>query len=322
MARPSLAEASLALPEFLASFGLSVKGEVCVIESGQDNLNLLVDTGKFRIVVRRYEITRAADIQFEIETLIYLVSHGYPVPRLFRNMSGSAVGEFLGKAAAVFEFVEGISPSPHDTGILRKIGTWLAEYHTLITGYRPASLKKYGELSELQHLKKSVATMRRWGYDEFLKDVSEFELKYLPSLRDALPRLPHGVIHSDFRPDNLLSHEGRLVAVLDFDTSYLGSFLRDLSETILIWSMPDKQLRPIQGSVQEVLAGYREKRELSSEELSLLPASVLLACISDAIRFIRRRLATRQPLKDAKECLMYRRYLLLVRTSCRKLVKE
>ena len=300
-----------AIRQFLTAYDMTPCDVPRIIEQGEDNLNIDVSIVGGRIVVRRYELTRPSDIAFELDVLEHLTSRAFPVPRLYRARDGERMRDLMGRPAAVFGFVDGSSPSISDPDVWRQVGRWLSNYHEAVADFVPANKKPYGELSELDRMARAAPRMRELGLDDFVGDVADFASRHKATLRKALQTLPSGVIHADFRPDNLLCRNGELVAVLDFDTSYIGSFVRDLAEAIVIWSMPVGSFLPNRAVVDAIIAGYCEVRRLSEAERDLLPVSILLTCLSDAIRFIDDHTQGDQPLERADECSMYKRYLAL-----------
>lgn len=101
-------------------------------------------------------------------------------------------------------------------------------------------------------------------------------VKVLESTLERLgkSREVYGLIHADFVPDNLIEHEGRVV-VLDFDDSGYGWYLFELA-TAVFWYLGGPHYLP---ALEGYVAGYREVRSLSDEELRLLPQFLLLRAL-------------------------------------------
>ncbi|HKT73959.1 MAG TPA: phosphotransferase [Steroidobacteraceae bacterium] len=87
-------------------------------------------------------------------------------------------------------------------------------------------------------------------------------------------REAYGLIHADFVPDNLIEHDGRVV-VLDFDDSGYGWYLFELA-TAVFWYLGGAHYLP---ALEGYVAGYREVRSMSDEELRLLPQFLLLRAL-------------------------------------------
>ncbi len=71
------------------------------------------------------------------------------------------------------------------------------------------------------------------------------------------PDVPHGVIHGDFTPWNLLFEGDRLTGVLDFEITHHSILVADFA---LSW----------RGYQHAVISGYEEVRPLSELERSLI----------------------------------------------------
>lgn len=75
----------------------------------------------------------------------------------------------------------------------------------------------------------------------------------------------YGTIHADFTPENVLVHGEELV-VIDFDDFGDGWYLFDLA-TVLFWFVKHPAYQSYRAAL---LRGYREQRELSLEQESLI----------------------------------------------------
>jgi len=81
----------------------------------------------------------------------------------------------------------------------------------------------------------------------------------------------YGLIHSDLNLDNMLLHDGRVMAI-DFDDCGFGWHLFDLATISILFRGTD-DYDQIQGALIE---GYRQVRDLSDELLELMPLFYLL----------------------------------------------
>jgi homoserine kinase type II len=299
-----------AIPEFLDQRGIVASG-VEEIEEGYENQSILVLTPASRFVIRRYSFRRPEEIPFEMEAILACAKRGFPVARPIPDRAGEYVRVLGDLPAALFEYVEGEHPEDGSRSDRRQVGAWLAQFHQASRGIHPTSTKPYDDFTELRRAEDLRVEFARRGYSDFHSDLDDFRRAHLPRLERAWPNLPHGIVHSDFNAGNLLLRAGQLVALLDFDTAYYGALVRDVADTILCWSDPHPGFEPDPLAEAEIVAGYDSTRRLMPGERDVLRSTILLACISDAIRTISLRIRLARAFATAKECHMYCRYLKL-----------
>lgn len=87
--------------------------------------------------------------------------------------------------------------------------------------------------------------------------------------------LPRGLIHGDLHTANILVDKGRIVAILDFEDSHIGSFIYDLGFGILDTCWEKNRLS--QEKIKTFLSGYEQIRKLTLKEKEHLLDSAILA---------------------------------------------
>ncbi len=108
---------------------------------------------------------------------------------------------------------------------------------------------------------------------------------------DAIERgwpagLPAGVIHADLFPDNVFFRNGRFAAAIDFYFACDDLLAYDLAVGLNAWCFePDGSFNVT--SARAFIAGYEQRRPLSSDERAALPVLAWGA----AMRFFLTRLA-------------------------------
>jgi Ser/Thr protein kinase RdoA (MazF antagonist) len=85
----------------------------------------------------------------------------------------------------------------------------------------------------------------------------------------------YGVIHNDFRAQNLLQKDNKILAILDFDWSCYGCFKKDLAQALTKWSLPDKAKTYWKDIFILFLDAYEKKGILNSIKRSLNPVCII-----------------------------------------------
>jgi Ser/Thr protein kinase RdoA (MazF antagonist) len=216
----------------------------------------------------------------------------------------------------VFEFIDGQIPDPRDASVRRRIGQELALCHLAVADFRPVIDPARNEFSDLARLDAVRSTLADSGFDRFLSDVAVFRDRETGFFSE-LAQLPHGIVHGDLHPHNVLIRGTEVVALLDWgETCMTASFIRDLGQTMLMWSVTEEDsLRPNAEWMRDVREGYEVIRPLMIDENRLLNSAILFACLSDAIRHL--TTGVHPGLRAASECGTYLQFLALTQLPVR-----
>ncbi len=295
------------LEAFIASYGLAPKGFANGIPSGTVNSSYRIDREVGCYFLRIYEQQGQLGAEAEGRLLLHLAASGVPTPAPMTRRDGGVIGTLAGKPAAMFPWVDGamLCLASVTPGVAHVLGGALARMH--LAGPAPAPLPPLGA--------------GRFGADDLVARCdrvakstdAEARLQSEP-LRDAIIRidrrrrtdLPKGLVHGDLFRDNVLWHEGKLKALLDFESAHAGPLAYDLAVVILSWAYRDTF---DVGVARALVAGYRGIRELLPVELEGFYAELVFAALrftvtritDDAIRvgkrwqrFVARREALEQ----------------------------
>lgn len=178
------------------------------------------DGTRSRIVIRRYAIfgsyDRGEKARREYLTLELLQAHGIPVPQpLYLDEHGTV----LGSPGIVTRLVPGkhlIDP-PDPIDWARSMATMLARIHAVPCG-PPATTFLLDANSDVSWFARSAAVPRP------LLDHADGPLvwrtvrDWLPLMHPATPTL----VHLDYWPGNILWHEGRISAIVDWEEAAYG----------------------------------------------------------------------------------------------------
>jgi aminoglycoside phosphotransferase (APT) family kinase protein len=283
--RPGFAIDVAALSAWMERHVADFAGPVVVeqFRGGQSNPTYRITTPARAYVLRRKPpgalLKGAHAVEREWKVLSALWGAGYPVPRVHAVCTDQAV---IGTWFYVMEHVEGrifwradlpgIAPQER-AGIFDAMNAALAQLHRIDPA--EAGLADYGRPGG--YLQRQLA---RWaaqyrndidaGRDNRMDRLIDWLIAHVPRDDD-----PIGVIHGDFRIDNMIFHptEPRVLAVLDWELSTLGHPGADFAYNAMMYRMPPHIVAGLGGidlngtgipTEAEYLAGYCARTGRSS----------------------------------------------------------
>ena len=238
--------------------GALALGEVLdlqAIDAGTINSNFFLETESGRFCLRVNEEKSEEEVRYECRVLEAFASRGVPTPLPVASPEGNPLVMHAGKCVTVFPWVEGVSFTPRELTPQHcaAAGGLLAQLHAAGSGLgselqRPDPYSDQEIRSRFSHIAASGDPKLREA-----KAILGEELCWLQA-RDVLraSAVP-AVIHGDLFPDNVLFHDGRLVAVLDFEQAATGSRAYDLAVALNAWCFGEG-LEPLRG--QALLEAY------------------------------------------------------------------
>jgi aminoglycoside phosphotransferase (APT) family kinase protein len=210
----------------------------------------------------------AHDVTREAHIVAKLADSGVPVPRVIgTGTAPSGAGFFVmermpGSAMENEHDAAALTPGQrHDLG-LQVIRT-LAHLHTLDP--EAMGLADLGRPSQVSYLERQIRRLSAtWDgvglgthHDVIWHDVRA-------RLGSALPVPPPPVImHGDFRLSNLLVHEARISAVLDWELCALGDPLADLAWLLDDWRQPEEDAISMPSPTRT--GGFPDRQEMIDE---------------------------------------------------------
>jgi homoserine kinase type II len=285
-------------------FGLDLASiEPLSVGSVNSNFALTARDGG-RYFARLYEEQARAGALAELALVGGLARAGVPVVQCLPRADGAGVGDYRGKAFAVFPWLDGeilcqkrVSPAA-----CRTLGGALARVHLCTPALERPSEGRF----RIVDLRERLDRVEREGHRAYFDDVARIRerLAHYEAERARLAA-PRGVIHSDLFRDNVLwTRQGELLALLDFESACDGAFAYDVMMTIAAWcfgSSYDLEL------VRAFLGGYQAVRPLDRDEVAALRVEGAVACLRIATTritdFSLRAEPGKPPVRD------YRRFL-------------
>ncbi|MFC5066688.1 homoserine kinase [Flaviflagellibacter deserti] len=257
---------------------LSCKG----IAEGVENSNFLLRTEAGTYILTLYEKrVRKDDLPFFLRLMEHCAEHGIACPLPLKNRQGQILGELAGRPAAIVTFLDGISRKRPAVEHCAQVGDSLARLHNVAWEFpmcRDNALSIAG-----WHALAATADGRADEVREGLGETIRDELAFLDA---AWPKgLPHGVIHADLFPDNVLFLDGRAPGLIDFYFACNDLLAYDLAICLNAWCFePDNSYNATKG--RALISAYNAARPLTAEEIAALPTLAR----GSALRFLLTRL--------------------------------
>ncbi|MCL9999352.1 MAG: homoserine kinase [Erythrobacter sp.] len=260
---------------------VSAKG----IAEGVSNSNWLVETtgsgaakengGGTRFILTLYERRiDYADLPFFLGLLDHLASKGCPVPRTMHDRSGASWRMVEGKAAALIEFLPGVSPTRPTPAQARELGGVLANLHLAAQDF--AHIR-----ANAMDFAASAAILEACGADALAR-IDPALPAMIAAAHDAaaldLAALPRSQTHTDLFPDNVLMLGDQVTGLIDFYFACTGPMVLDLAVTHAAWSFDAANAyRADCGAA--LVEGYQSVRRLTPAERALFAEVAKGACL-------------------------------------------
>ncbi len=246
------------------NFSLEIE-KIQLIESGVMNANYVVEIqNKEKYIFRVYNNKNKNDVESEVGILQYLSEKDFPSPKLVELDGGKLVYIFDGKPCIFYKYIEGKTGCILTADQLRQVGELLAKFHLLARDFEPRNVRK--NVWDLDNLKKLVRNSREdvakssFSQSKELLDWVGEELK-----KFSFPsNLPQGITHQDVKPENIVTKKSNVKAFLDFDNTYYGDLLHDIT-TPIIWTC-FKNEKLDNKLLSSYLDGYESVRKISKLE--------------------------------------------------------
>ena len=263
-----------------------------LIQEGCDNNTYLLenkDNNKFiaRISNRNETEKSLNDFLFETEVLNYLSSNGLPIPKIINTRDKKSYSCIDGKITVVSKFIEGKKISldyqnKPNLEIVKNAGIALAKLHNLTANIKTKFKNSRNIFVEIEKLLEKKADLEKYflNYTEIIENCE----KYLDFAKKNFKI--DGIIHNDFRAQNLLTNKkNEVVAILDFDWSCYGNFIKDLALAVVEWSFPDKTKSYWSDVFDTFLNSYLKERNVDIDKQEL-KNWICFNCLSDTCTYI------------------------------------
>jgi len=250
------------------------------IAEGVSNSNWLVETtgsgqSGTRFILTLYERRiDYADLPYFLGLLDHLAAKGCPVPRTMHDRDGASWRMVEGKAAALIEFLPGVSPTRPTPQQAYAVGAVLANLHLAARDFPQTR-------ANAMDFAATAAILEACGADA-LATIDTGLPAMLGHARAAaaldLAALPVSQTHTDLFPDNVLMLGHRVTGLIDFYFACTGPMVLDLAVTHAAWCFDaDNAYRADCGAA--LIRGYQDVRRLEEAERALFVEVAKGACL-------------------------------------------
>ncbi|WP_067732910.1 homoserine kinase [Novosphingobium naphthalenivorans] len=258
----------------IAAFDVGTLVSAKGIAEGVSNSNWLIETQDAQGTARRFILTMyesrtdISDLPFFLDLLDHLAAEGCPVPRTIHDRDGASHRFHEGKALALIEFLPGVSVSDPTPGQARAVGAALAQVHLAAAGFGSARVNSMG----LEAWQQLLGDCGHEGLASIHPELAGIVERELAVLKAGWPDgLPHGVIHADLFPDNVLMLGDKVTGLIDFYFACTDITAYDVAVTHAAWCFSADGTRFLPALSAALLDGYESVRPLLPEERAALP---------------------------------------------------
>lgn len=235
------------------------------IDGGDENSSFLLTSSDDQYVLTVFEKKDPAEVEQGARLLIHLAEHKYFTNQVILAAGGRIVIDYQGKPVSLKTWIPGDTLRDKRQSDYRSIGKAIAQLHQIPAPDFLPSEHRFG----LKVMPKALG----YGVDvEFEAWLAE-KINYL---QDHFPtHLPRSIIHSDLFDDNIIYHQGKFQAFIDFGDACYYYKVYDLGSVLFGACMQNGVLDLVQA--RDVIGGYREVVELDAGEQAVLQYSPVYA---------------------------------------------
>jgi homoserine kinase type II len=261
----------------LAAWGIGDVRSVTTTRAGVINHTWLIEAAAGRYVLRGYCHAVRAPVEREHTLLAYACAHGLPAVMPIQLPAGATILERDGRFYALFPHAPGhqVTRAELTEAKLKAMGAFLATMHRALRDFpldraarRDMAIDRGATLTRIERLQATIQTLPthderdHWALTQLAgrrEWIVESSLERIPDLST----LPEQVIHGDYQEDNLFFEGDQVVAVIDWDQSYITPRAWEVVRSL------DLTCGFVAERCRAFLSGYRAYAPLDMAELDL-----------------------------------------------------
>ena len=244
-------------------------------------------------------------VAFAQSLQLFLAERNYPIAALVGTRgTNNSLLQLNGRIYELFHYAPG---TRYDESVAQthEAGRVLGALHRLLATFKPPFDPPVGAYHgaaglevKLSQIPDAVAAVEPQADRKMLKKICVFLHKTYNEAAKRVDKFgyrswPKVIIHGDWHPGNLLFHDSKIAAVLDFDSARLEPRMADIANAVLQFSMrmswpDDPDHWPVGLDAERVRAlvrGYHETAgdRLTDQELASLPWLIVEALIMESV---------------------------------------
>ena len=288
------------LIRILSHYDLGIIQQVARLQAGRaHSRKILVTSARGRTILKYRRTTQEGveRIEFAHSVLAYLKKRGLevcvPIPS---RDQGKTVVYLGGVAYEMLPYIAG-QRYPQTLSATADAGLHLGQLHRSLGYFRASSrlstLSYHDSPAIRRHLKTSLPErlLMSSGMKDLLEDLRfAYDDSTARVNRLGCEQWASQIIHGDWHPGNLIYHDDRVVAILDFDTIRMALPVLDLANGLLQFSIQTGSAHPHQWPaaldmhrLTQFLAGYRQAHEPTAHELQAIPDLMIESLMAEAV---------------------------------------
>jgi homoserine kinase type II len=232
------------------------------IDGGDENSSFLLNSPEDDYVLTVYEKKSLPEVEQAVMMLNHLAEHEFFTNQIIITADGRSVTDYQGKCVILKTWVPGDTLRDKKQEDYRAIGKAIAELHQIpVPDFLPRD-HPYG----LGHMPEALG---QGEYEVWLADKINYLQDHFPAY------LPRALIHADLFDDNIIYHQGRFQAIIDFGDACYYYKAYDLGSVLFGACMENGKLDFVQA--RGVITGYQEICELQADERAVIQYSSVYA---------------------------------------------
>lgn len=278
------------LAALLAEYDLGALRSCKGIAEGVENSNFLLVTDRGSYFLTLYERrVKLEDLPYFLGLMEHLAAKGLACPTPLRGRDGRSLRHAAGRPCAIISFLNGVWPKRPSAAHCHVVGAAMAKMHVAGQDFameRHNALSVGGWKPLIDACGEKANAVRAGLAAELAREFDSLNAAWPAAPGRAGDRpLPHGVIHADLFPDNVLFVGTELSGLIDFYFACNDYFAYDLAIALNAWCFEvDGAFNVTKGKA--LISGYESVRALTDGEVHTLP----LFARGAALRFLLTRL--------------------------------